>query len=331
MREPAFWSCPPGFLAGLLAPVAAVYGWIAAWRMARPGHAPGVPVICVGNLTVGGAGKTPTAIAIAGMLHAAGRKPFLLSRGYGGSLSGPIRVDATSHRASDVGDEPLLLARAAPTIVARDRVAGAHAACAAGAGVLIMDDGLQNPSLTKTVSIVVVDGRRGIGNGKVFPAGPLRAPLDAQLARANAVLVIGEGNAGDAVIAAARSRGLAMLHGRLVPDPQALADLRGRGVLAFAGIGDPEKFFATLQDAGVEVRVRRPFPDHHRYRRIEGLDLIKQAEAQGLVLATTEKDAARLSGQGDVAALVRVVKALPVTLMVAEDSRWRDLVLERCR
>jgi tetraacyldisaccharide 4'-kinase len=331
MREPAFWSRPPGFFAGLLAPVAAVYGWIAAWRMARPGRAPGVPVICVGNLTVGGAGKTPTALAIAGTLRAAGRNPFLLSRGYRGSLSGPIRVDAAIHRARDVGDEPLLLARVAPTIVARDRVAGAQAACAAGAGVIVMDDGLQNPSLTKNVSIVVVDGRRGIGNGKVFPAGPLRAPLDAQLARADAVLVVGDGSGADAVAEAAHGRGLPVLHGRLMPDPQALADLKGRGVLAFAGIGDPEKFFATLRDADVELRACRPFPDHHRYRRIEAIDLIQQAEAHGLVLATTEKDAVRLSGQDDLAVLARVAKALPVTLMVVEDDRWRDLVMERSR
>jgi tetraacyldisaccharide 4'-kinase len=194
-----------------------------------------------------------------------------------------------------------------------------------------MDDGLQNPSLAKNVSIVVVDGRRGIGNGKVFPAGPLRAPLDAQLARTDAVLVVGDGGAADAVAEAAHGRGLPVLHGRLVPDPQALADLKGRGVLAFAGIGDPGKFFATLRDADVELRVCRPFPDHHRYHRIEAIDLIQQAEADGLVLATTEKDAVRLLGQDDLAILARVAKALPVTLMVVEDDRWRDLVLGRSR
>ena len=325
MREPGFWDRPGSTAGSLLAPFAAIYGAVAARRMARPGAAAGVPVLCIGNLTVGGAGKTPTAIAVAKLLAEAGARPFILSRGYGGRLAGPVRVDPSLHGATDVGDEPLLLARAAPTIVARDRVAGAQAARAAGASVIVMDDGFQNPSLNKDASIAVVDGRRGIGNGQVLPAGPLRAPLDVQLARAHALLVIGEGP-GDALAAAAP---LPVFHGRLEPDPAALAALRGCKVLAFAGIGDPEKFFATLTDAGIDVRVRKAFPDHHRYRRAEAADLIERAGREGLALVTTEKDLVRLQGADDLRALAAVARALPVKLAVAEAEAFRRFVLAR--
>jgi len=331
MREPAFWWHAAGPMAGLLSPVAAIYGAFAAWRMGRAGRAAGIPVVCIGNLTVGGAGKTPTAIAVARWLDAAGRRPFVLSRGYGGSLPGPQRVDPRRHLAREVGDEPLLLARAAPTVVARDRVAGAAAAQAAGAGTIVMDDGLQNPALNKDLSIAVVDGRRGIGNGKVFPAGPLRAPLDRQLARAHAVLLIGSGQAGEAVAVTAQARGLPVFHGRLKPDGPALAALKGRPVLAFAGIGDPEKFFQTLSEAGIDVRARLSFPDHHRYRAGEAAELMARAGRDGLVPVTTEKDLVRLSGRDDLAALAGMVRALPVELSVAEEGAFRDFVLARLR
>src|SRR4051794_24351770 len=196
MREPSFWWRAGGLMSGLLSPLAAIYGAVAASRLARPGRTAGIPVVCVGNLTLGGAGKTPAAIAAARMLDAAGRRPFVLSRGYGGALAGPVQVDPARHRAAEIGDEPLLLARFAPTIVSRDRAAGADMARAAGAGSIVMDDGFQSPGLHKDRSILVVDGRRGIGNGWVFPAGPLRAPLDSQLRRAQALLVIGSGQAG---------------------------------------------------------------------------------------------------------------------------------------
>ena len=169
MREPAFWWGKGGAAAAALAPLAALYGAAAAWRLARTGRRTSVPVICIGNPTVGGAGKTPTAIALVRWLQSEGERPVLLSRGYGGSLAGPARVDPSRHRAAEIGNEPLLLARAATTIVARDRVAGAAAAIAAGASVIVMDDGFQNPSLTKDCSILVVDGRRGTGNGVCFP------------------------------------------------------------------------------------------------------------------------------------------------------------------
>jgi tetraacyldisaccharide 4'-kinase len=327
MREPAFWWRPAGLISGLLSPLAALYGAVAAWRMAGPARDADIPVICVGNPTLGGAGKTPTAIAMAKILDAAGRRPFMLSRGYGGTLAGPVQVDSARHRATDVGDEPLLLARVAPSIVSRDRADGADAARAAGAGVVVMDDGFQSPGLKKDRSILVVDGRRGIGNGRVFPAGPLRAPLQRQFARAQALLVIGSGAAGEKIAAAAQAHGLPVFHGRLEPDAAALAALTGRPVLAFAGIGDPEKFFATLREAAVEVRAAVAFPDHHRYRREEARDLIERAGREGLVAVTTEKDGARLAGQDDVAALADAVRTLLVTLKVVEDDAFQAWVL----
>jgi tetraacyldisaccharide 4'-kinase len=327
MREPSFWWREAGLTSGLLSPLAAVYGAVAGQRMARPGRTAGIPVVCVGNLTLGGAGKTPAAIAVAQILEAAGRRPFVLSRGYGGTLAGPVRIDPARHRAAEVGDEPLLLARFAPTMVSRDRAAGADAARAAGAGLIVMDDGFQSPGLHKDRSMLVVDGRRGIGNGQVFPAGPLRAPLENQLRRAQALLVVGSGMAGGGVAAAAQVQGLPVFHGRLEPDAEALTLLKGRPVLAFAGIGDPDKFFTTLRDSGIDVRVALPFADHHRYHRFEARELIERAEREGLVLVTTEKDLARLAGQDDVAALAAIVQMLPVTLKVTEDDAFRNWVL----
>lgn len=329
MREPSFWWRPAGLTAGLLSPLAAIYGSVAARRMARPGRARGIPVLCVGNLTVGGSGKTPAALAAAELLRAVGRRPFFLVRGYGGRLKGPVRVDPAVHTAADVGDEPLLLARAAPTIVARDRVAGVDAAKLADAESIVMDDGLQNPSLHKDLTILVIDGKRGIGNGSVFPAGPLRAPVEAQFDHVHAVLVVGEPVEALPVLTHAFARKLPVFHGRLEPDAQALAALRGHPVLAFAGIGDPEKFFATLRGAGIDVRVAVPFPDHHRYRRAEARDLIARAERDGLVPVTTEKDSVRLAGQDDIAALAGVARTLPVKLVVTEAEAFRDLVLGR--
>jgi tetraacyldisaccharide 4'-kinase len=327
MREPQFWWRHPGLTAGLLSPFAALYGAVAGLRMEGVGQSAGIPVLCVGNLTHGGAGKTPTAIAVARMLEDAGRRPFILSRGYGGQLAGPVRVDPAKHRAADVGDEPLLLSRASAVVVARDRAAGAETARAMGAGSIVMDDGFQSPALNKDVSIVVVDGRRGIGNGRVFPAGPLRAPLDIQLRRAHALIVVGRGTAGDDVAVLARARRLPVFHGRLEPDPDAVAALKQKPVLAFAGIGDPEKFFATLRDTGVEVRAAVPFPDHHRYRRGEARELIERGEREGLALVTTEKDRARLTGQDDVAVLASAAGELPVRLVVAEAAEFRNFVL----
>jgi len=326
MRAPAFWWRPGRGL--LLSPFAAVYGTAAWWRMRSRGRDPGVPVICLGNLTVGGGGKTPTALAVGRLLLAAHARPFFLSRGYGGRLGGPVLVNPSEHRAADVGDEPLLLARLASTIVARDRVAGAEAARARGANVIVMDDGFQNPSLHKDLAIIVVDGHRGIGNRRIIPAGPLRAPLGTQLKRAHALILVGPPDGAAAVIKAAHRHHLALFHAHLEPDRSTLAALNGRKVLAFAGIADPEKFFATLAAAGIVVAERQSFADHHAYSATEARMLMAHADDQNLVLITTEKDQARLSGNPKLAALADRTLVLPVRLVVEEEEAFRQMILK---
>ena len=242
MREPRFWRRGGDpWPARLLSPVGALYG--AATILRRWSHQPyraPVPVVVAGGITLGGAGKTPLALALAALL--ARRNPHFLSRGYGGSEAGPLRVDPSRHGAKDVGDEPLLLAGSAPTWVARDRAAGAKAAAAAGAGLIILDDGFQNPFLAKDLAFLAIDGESGLGNGHVFPAGPLREPIATALRRAQAVVLIGEDRAGLAGVIAGRCP---ILPARLVAaDPGAVA---GKPVYAFAGIGRPEKFFASLE------------------------------------------------------------------------------------
>ena len=331
MREPSFWWRRAGLTAGLLAPLGLVYGAVVARRMAMKGAHAGVPVFCVGNFTLGGAGKTPTVMMLARMLADAGERPVCLSRGYGGDVAGPILVDAHTAVADEVGDEALLIARVAPTIVARDRVAGAALAHAQGAGVIIMDDGLQNSSLIKNFTLAVIDGRRGVGNRCIFPAGPLRAPLATQLGQTDALLVVGEGVGADEVIAQACVRDLPVFHGRLAPDLSGLATLKGRKVLAFAGIGDPEKFFATAVEAGISVTERRVFGDHHRYTAEEAGELIMEAEHDGLALLTTEKDRARMAGERLLGALATRAHTLPVTMVVQEANELRQLVMSRLR
>jgi tetraacyldisaccharide 4'-kinase len=325
MRAPSFWW-KPGH-GRLLGPLAGFYGAAAWLRLRKRGRSAGIPVICLGNLTVGGAGKTPAALTAARMLLAAHRRPFFLSRGYGGRLRGPVMVNPKIHRAADVGDEPLLLARLAPTIVARDRAAGAEAARFGGANVVIMDDGFQNPSLQKDLSILLLDSRRGIGNGRIIPAGPLRAPLEAQLARAHALVTVGAGDGAAAVERVARRRRLPIFHGRVEPDRQTLAALAGRRVLAFAGIADPEKFFATLDEADIVIAARQEFADHHQYTAAEARDLLARAEADNLLLLTTEKDHVRLGGDPRLDALAARTGTLPVRLLIDEDGAFRQILL----
>jgi len=325
MSEPAFWW--RAGTGGLIAPLAALYGVVAGLRMQARGRQAGLPVICLGNLTVGGAGKTPAALAVAQFLHAAHERPFFLSRGYGGRLTGPVRVNPTLHRAADVGDEPILLARLAPTVVARDRVAGAAFARSAGASIIVMDDGFQNPSLAKDLSLILVDGRRGIGNGRVVPAGPLRAPLELQLDRAQALIVVGPPDGAARVIERAERRGIPLFHARLEPDRAVVNAIGQRKVLAFAGIADPAKFFATLNSAGIQIANRASFPDHHRFSAAEALDLLAQAQANNLMLLTTEKDLARLTGEPELQQLATHTSALPVRLVIEDEDRLREMLL----
>jgi len=326
MRAPGFYYRPPGLAAFLLLPFAMIYGAAAGWLMGRPGARASVPVICVGNPTLGGAGKTPTALAIARLLAAMGERPVFLSRGYGGSNRRPMLVDLAMHTAREVGDEPLLLAGEFPTVVARDRAAGAALASAQGASVIVMDDGFQNPSLSKDLSLLVVDAATGIGNGDVFPAGPLRAPLHAQLAFAHGVVRVGRGEASSFVEAQAKAAGLKIFAAGLAPDPQVAAKLKGRKLLAFAGIGRPEKFFATLHSIGAVVSEVREFADHHRYSAAEAQELLKIAKSGALTLATTEKDLARMKGNAALDELAAQSTALPVRLEFEDGESVRKLL-----
>jgi tetraacyldisaccharide 4'-kinase len=329
MREPSFWWRAPGIAMHALVPLSVVYGAVAQARLRRRGRRVATPVVCIGNPTVGGTGKTPTALTTARILKEMGELPVFLTRGYGGSLPGPVEVDPAHHDAAQVGDEPLLLAGVARTIVAHARLAGADTAVAASASVIVMDDGFQNPSIRKDFSLLVVDERRGIGNGRVIPAGPLRAPLGAQLAHAHALLLVGVPLRAGGIAEEARKRDLPVLRAHMLPDREFIAAL-GRGrVLAFAGIGDPEKFFATLADAGIAVATTRSFPDHHRYTRAEALALREEADREGLVLVTTEKDLARLAGDNEVSELAAHAHALPVDLAFEEEETFKSLLLER--
>jgi tetraacyldisaccharide 4'-kinase len=324
-RPPAFWQRrTPSILARLLSPLGHFYGGRVAARMGKAGRRVGVPVLCVGNFTLGGSGKTPMALAIAELLIEAGEKPVFLTRGYGGSIRGPALV-GPDDRADKVGDEPILLARLAPTIVAADRVAGAARAIEAGASVIIMDDGFQNPSLSKAGAIVVVDGEAGIGNGLSFPAGPLRAPLYAQTPFATAVVIIGPGEAGERV--AAYARGAARPVFRAALEPSRDLDLAGRRVLAFAGIGRPAKFRATLEALGAEVVAFETFADHHPYSEAEAVALATRAQAERLLPVTTEKDYARLEGGRARAALASMTLPVPVRLTFEDEAGMRKLLL----
>lgn len=323
MKAPAFWSDREALAGRLLSPVGALVGAATLVRMGRDGARAGVPVLCVGNPTVGGAGKTPAAQWLAARLAAGGHRPAILARGYGGSLAGPVVVDPTLHGPAAVGDEPLLHARHALTVVSRDRPAGAALAVARGANVIVMDDGFQNPSLAKTRSLLVVDGAHGVGNGRVLPAGPLRAPLKPQLRRADAVLVIGPGEAGEELAALAGDLGRPVIHGRLVVEPAARDWLADRDVLAFCGIGRPAKFVETLGAAGVRNAVLRPFPDHHAYTDADAERLLAEARATGLPLVTTEKDAVKLKGTPLLDRLAAAARVIAVSLAVDEGEAAR--------
>jgi tetraacyldisaccharide 4'-kinase len=300
MKAPDFWA-KRGLLAHLLAPLSAITAAVTARRVKKAGgFTPGIKVICVGNAGVGGAGKTVVTLDLLGRLQG---QCFALTRGYRGRLAGPVLVNPALHTARDVGDEALLLAAASPTILAHDRAAGARLALAEGATTIVMDDGLQNPSLTKTLSLLVIDGGYGFGNLLLLPAGPLREPVAAAAARVQAAVLIGEDETGALSHLPAT---LPVLRARQVPE--SVAELRGRKIVAFAGIGRPEKFFASVRTLGGDLVATHSFPDHHVYRASDSAQLLGEAMAQGAQLVTTAKDYMKLPGTLRAASTVITVR-----------------------
>ncbi|MDU8928061.1 tetraacyldisaccharide 4'-kinase [Alisedimentitalea sp. MJ-SS2] len=326
MRPPGFWSASPerpGVMARVLAPLGWLYGAVTAQRVKREGTPVGCPVICVGNINAGGTGKTPTVIALAQYLQGKGLKPIAVSRGYGGSMDGPMEVDPRVHDAGQVGDEPLLLAAFLPAWIAKDRLAGCQAAVEAGADVILLDDGFQNPLVFKDLSIVVVDAHRGFGNGRCIPAGPLREPVEEGMKRASAVLSIGPDEAQKSFEKQWGSR-VTVPHAKGALQPlQTGMDWQGQRVMAFAGIGHPEKFFATLRGLGAELVEMRALDDHQELTPAIFNRLESQAKALNAQLVTTEKDAVRLRPEDRYKVL-----ALPVRLEI-DDWGGLDEIIQR--
>ena len=319
MREPEFWKRDANpWPARALLPAECIYVLATVYRRwrHRP-YRPPVPVVVAGGLTLGGSGKTPLALALAERLAA--RQPQFVTRGYGGRSKGPLRVDPLRHTAAEVGDEPLLLARQAPTWVAHDRAAGARAAVEAGAGVVILDDGFQNPFLAKDLALLSIDGEGGIGNAHVFPAGPLREPLGFALRRAAAVIRIGDDLVGVERLVRGRRP---ILPARLVPTPEAVA-LAGKRIFAFSGIGRPEKFFASLRAIGAELVATRVFPDHHPYTATEAAGLLSEAAQMKAIAVTTAKDRVRLPP-----AVHGHVTVLEIRLVFAQSRELEDLLAQ---
>lgn len=333
LDEPSWWySGGDDWRARALQPIARVYGWGAMRRFAKAKpYRADRPVICVGNFTAGGTGKTPLSLLLAEMLKEVGKSPVFLTRGYTGNLTGPVWVDPGIHDARDVGDEPMLLAAVAPTMISRDRAAGAKAITSRipPASVIIMDDGLQNPALHKDLTLAVVDGHRGIGNGELIPAGPLRAPLSFQFSMTDAIIVncpLATGGTDEASTGAAKRESGVLTRLResfsgpvLAATPEPAGDitwLRDTPVIAFAGIANPQRFFRLLESLGAELVTTLAYRDHHRFTSAEMADLLARAKASGAQLVTTEKDLARLDEGGETvsARLRQATRSLPIRL-----------------
>ncbi len=329
LDEPSWWyDVRNAWPAIVLRPFSQIYGAVAARRLRDgPKYRSKLPVICIGNFTAGGTGKTPLAVMLGDRLRRSGETPVVLSRGYGGSLRGPHLVDPKSSSAAQTGDEPLLLAQHQTTVIARDRVLGARFIEQRQLGtVIIMDDGLQNPKLAKTLSIAVVDGARGFGNGHVIPSGPLRAPLYEQLGLVGAIVLIGGGR--QSLPAGLEGASCPVM--RAAPEPVGdLGWLRAQRLVAFAGIGHPERFFALLRDGGGELVETIAFADHHPFSQDDAERLLTRARVHAAALVTTEKDFARLAGHtGHAATLAAATRVLKIRLAFEErhDNRLLDLV-----
>ncbi|MEP1442312.1 MAG: tetraacyldisaccharide 4'-kinase [Hyphomicrobiales bacterium] len=329
MRAPDFWWRENSLASKVLAPISHIYGFVAG-RPFGKGLTSKIPVICIGNFTAGGAGKTPVARSLAKLFQARGDEVVFLSRGYGGVMSGPHLVSSTNDRAQDVGDEPLLLAKCAPTIIAQDRVAGLKfIEQRFTPDLIIMDDGFQSARIKPHHALLVVDGQRGLGNGKVMPAGPLRAPLPVQLEHADSLLVVQSSRGNHATV-----DGL-MRH---FEGEQALVfntslklaqdyDLANKRVVAFSGIGNPQKFFNTVEDAGADLVSTVPFPDHHPFTEADAANILEQAALFDAEIVTTAKDAIRLEGSsGNLAKLLDASKVIEVEAVFDVPPNLNDLV-----
>lgn len=330
---PDFWWQPGRTIAAqALAPAGWLYGVITARRMlAKPEYRSKLPVICIGNFVVGGTGKTPFALRLAQRLSDEGYRPGILLRGYGGRFNGPVLVRPEEHCADEVGDEALLLAVAGPCVIAADRAAGARRLEAEPVDVILMDDGFQNPALYKDLSLVLVDSSVGFGNGLCLPAGPLRAPAERQIVKADGLILIGEGTAGETAIHLAARKALPILHAKL--EPGAYDHLAGRDLYAFAGIGRPDKFYRTLEGLGLCVRRTRSFPDHHRFSEADARTLLTEADDEELQLVTTSKDMARIEGsRGEMFnRLAKRTQVLNVTMALPEEDRLIAIIRDSLR
>lgn len=292
-NTPDFWWTDQKFMRRLLLPVSWIYGYFAHRRLERK-NVPTIdlPVLCVGNFTLGGTGKTPVVISLAKAAKKHGLVPGIVSRGFGGTITNAHIVDPEIDRARDVGDEPLLLARHAPVAVATNRLEAAKLLLEKGCNLILMDDGFQSRRLFVDYALIVVDGLRGLGNNAVFPAGPLRAPLTTQFAYTDSVLMIGNSDKADHVIRLATRAAKPMEFAHLAPSVNRNAE--GKSFLAFAGIGNPQKFFHSILELKGKIEQTRIYADHHFYNDFDLQDIMATATANNLCLATTAKDFARL-------------------------------------